>query len=221
MNLEPLFNKYECDKSKKHMYHIFYNQLFERLWEPREEHREGPLRILEIGVFAGHSALAFMEAMPGIEYVGVDIFERLPIAAIDKKLKGAFPNTSIELYKCDSMNLGKVRQTMSKKHKFDVIIDDGAHWPKANLDTMKNFWPYLAEGGTYVVEDVWPFHRMTTAEMQHPWLLKHPDRYTWFQWSHYDTHVESLCREGCVLNEHDFRKMTGEPDSYIHEIIKA
>ena len=39
--------------------------------------------------------------------------------------------------------------------RFDVIIDDGLHSSKAQVATLKNFFPYLASGGIYITEDLY------------------------------------------------------------------
>ena len=36
--------------------------------------------------------------------------------------------------------------------KFDVIIDDGHHWDESQKKTLINFFPYLNDGGLYVIE---------------------------------------------------------------------
>jgi len=36
----------------------------------------------------------------------------------------------------------------------DLIIDDGAHKPGANEKTLLAFWPYLRQGGYFIIEDV-------------------------------------------------------------------
>ena len=151
MKLEEYFNKHDADKSSKHRYHNYYNPLFERVWADRIDHREGSLRVLEIGVWKGASAKAFIDAMPGIVYRGCDIFERVGINQVEQEIKKQFPNADVELYKCDSTNITEVKTQFDAMEKFDVIIDDGAHWPKSNHYTLQNFWSYLNDGGTYVV----------------------------------------------------------------------
>ena len=51
--LGNLFNKYGCDKTKKHRYEKIYEPVFKKLKDKTD------LRILEIGVFHGHSTEAF------------------------------------------------------------------------------------------------------------------------------------------------------------------
>lgn len=43
---------------------------------------------------------------------------------------------------------------------FDVIIDDGSHWPPHQTATLQKFWPLVKPGGIYCLEDLheswWP-----------------------------------------------------------------
>jgi hypothetical protein len=38
--------------------------------------------------------------------------------------------------------------------QFDVIIDDGSHAWEHQLETLKNFYPYLKQNGIYIIEDI-------------------------------------------------------------------
>lgn len=38
--------------------------------------------------------------------------------------------------------------------KFDVIIDDGSHWPHHQQISLQILFPHLAEGGLYFIEDL-------------------------------------------------------------------
>ena len=58
---------------------------------------------------------------------------------------------------------------------------------------------------------------MTIKELQHPWLVRHPDRY-----NHLDNNmfIKELEDSKLEVIRHDNRKLTGEPDSYIIELRK-
>lgn len=212
MSLQPLFNSHGCDKSKKHQYHLFYDQLFEKY--------PGPIKVLEIGVFKGDSTAAFIEYRPESEFYGADIFERVPIDEVYNRV-----NHKAKFAKCDSMSSKEVISAMRALNcgynTFDIIIDDGAHWPEANRLTLNNFFPYLKSGGTYVIEDVWPFHKMSLKELEHPWLKKHPDRYDQLQYALFTNTVETLQdQQGVEVHHFDLRAKTREPDSYIMSLKK-
>jgi len=55
----------------------------------------------------------------------------------------------------DSTNAETVRAFLMKNEDgFDVIIDDGAHIPRLQIETLRNFYPALKPNGLYVIEDV-------------------------------------------------------------------
>lgn len=37
---------------------------------------------------------------------------------------------------------------------FDIIIDDGSHVGRMQLEAFESLWPHLAPGGVYIVEDL-------------------------------------------------------------------
>ena len=57
----------------------------------------------------------------------------------------------------DSNDKKLVDDTMNKLDvKFDIFIDDGNHYWKSQVETCKNFFPYVRDGGVYVIEDIYP-----------------------------------------------------------------
>ena len=74
--LGSLFNKYGCDKTKKHQY--------DRIYEPAlEKFKDKEINILEVGVFNGHSTEAFHEYLPKANLYGLDIFTRTKAEDLD------------------------------------------------------------------------------------------------------------------------------------------
>jgi hypothetical protein len=176
--IKDLFNKYGCDKSKKHCYDLFYQPLV-------DAYVDKEINFLEIGVFKADSTVAFEESLPKASIYGADIFKR------------------VDIQDC--------------RNRFD----DGAHYPKANQLTFENFIPYLKKGGIYVIEDVWPIDRMTMKQLEHVWLKQYPDRYNQLEQNRFVTSLnQAKDQYNLEIKEHDFRSKSGEPDSYILEIIK-
>ena len=167
-DLLTLFDKHNTDKgSKKHFYDKVYEQHFEKV---RYEH----INILEIGVFKGESTAALHEYFPNATIYGLDIFVRQQpheIAILNEE--------RVKHLKADSLNpdVGVLIKNAWPDVEFDIIIDDGAHWPEANRLTFKHIIPFLKDDGKYFVEDVWPFDIMTDKQLADPWLLKDPAKY--------------------------------------------
>lgn len=206
--IRKLFDKYGCDKGKKHGYDVYYQQLFDSY--------DKDINILEVGVFRGDSTLATHEYLEEATIYGVDIFERVDIESV----RSRFNSNRVLLEKCDSMSSLSIKSVIKKWEdvKFDIIIDDAAHYPEANRKTLLNFMPYLNEGGTYVIEDVWPLSDMTLKELNHKWIQKYPERYNQLQQNMFENAIDDVKKKYDVeVHKHDLRKKSGEPDSYLLE----
>ncbi len=198
--LDILFNKAGCDKASKHHYHTVYGPEFDTL-------RNEPINILEVGVFKGDSIKAWLEFFPNANIYGIDIFKRVSPQDI-----AVLNDDRVKYLKCDSTNIA-VRDQIKKEWpriRFDIIIDDGLHTPDANAKTLHNLFPLLKKNGSFYVEDVWPLDIMTTEEMQHWWVQKHPERYNILEMNKFTKEIE-----GKDIKRFDLRAKSGQPDSYI------
>lgn len=198
--LEQLFNKYGCDKAKKHHYHTVYDKEFESI-------REQPINFLEIGVFKGDSVRAWIDYFPNATIYGIDIFKRVAAEDID-----ILQHERVKWLKADSTDIS-VREQIKKEWpgvEFDIILDDGLHTPIANKNTLHNLWPFLKQDGRFYIEDVWPIDIMTITEMKHRWIEKHPHLYNMLKMNQFLAELD-----GKQVKRFDCRKLSGEGDSYI------
>jgi hypothetical protein len=201
--LKDLFNKYGCDKAKKHSYHLIYEPQFEPI-------RNNAINLLEVGVFKGDSVRAWLDYFPNATIYGVDIFTRVKPEDID-----VLQHPRVKWMRCDS-TAENVRDQIKEEWpriRFDVIIDDGLHTPEANAKTLANLVPLLKKNGMYFVEDVWPFDIMTSDQWKHPWITSHSDVYNLFKWDIFAKQLEMY-----QVERFDNRKISGEPDSYIIKV---
>ena len=203
--LKQIFEKYKCDKAD-HLYHEVYQPHFEPI-------KDQPLKILEVGIFKGVSMDSWHEYLPNATIYGIDIFTRLSpdqIPALKKdRIQWAF---------CDSTS-DSVYQTITDKWgddiKFDAIIDDGLHTPFANAKTFENLISFLKDDGVFYIEDVWPLDIMSEQEWNHSWMKKNKDKYNMKMWEVFAASVSDY-----KVVQHDLRKPSAIPDSYIYEIRK-
>jgi hypothetical protein len=206
-----LLEKYNCDKGRKHHYHLAYEPTIEKK-------RLDPINFLEIGVYKSESTQALLEYFPNATIYGLDLFDDMnpnfPMAALPCN-----GDPRIKWHKGDSTSIS-LEDTEWGDIKFDYILDDGAHWPKAQKDTFLNWFKHLTEDGIYWIEDVWPLDIMTEAQFNHPkvkdWLVGWRDNKTKYT---KELHQELVD----VINEHnvksiDHRSRTGQGDSFIYEI---
>ena len=124
-----------------------------------DEHRNKPIRILEIGVFFGASMKMWHDYFPNGEIYGVDTFEGKQGNGSRFKNSNSFLN---EARNYDRMNIGICDQSKrddllklvnSVKEPFDYIIDDGSHLMKDQQQTLGVLWPLVRPGGIYFIED--------------------------------------------------------------------
>jgi hypothetical protein len=198
--LESLFNKYGCDKSSKHHYHTVYEKEFDEL-------RNDQINILEVGVFKGDSIWAWLDYFPNATIYALDVFKRFAPKDIE-----ILNHERVKWLKADSTNIS-VRQLIKKEWpriRFDIIIDDGLHTPAANALTLHNLYPLMKKNGSYYVEDVWPLDIMTRQEMEHWWVVKHPERYNILEMNKFLREVQDK-----DVKRFDLRRISNEPDSYI------
>lgn len=205
-DLNKLFNKYFCDKGgMKHNYHEVYEPYF----EPR---REDPINFLEIGTFKAASTRAFYDYFPNATIYTMDIFTRTNPHDID-----ILEEDRVRWLKTDS-TVSSLPQKMRKEWgdvKFDFVIDDGAHWPKANRLTFENIIEFLKDDGVYFIEDVFPMHKMTRAELGNNWLRQRPELYDMLEHNSFLNSIEKY-----NVKPYDFRKRSKNPDSFIFAISK-
>ena len=100
-----------------------------------------PDRVLEVGVKAGGSLLAWAERWPDAEVYGVDISMALVRPEV-------LEHPRIQLDECDATKYVPDLPMM------DLIVDDGSHALADQRRVLDYYSPALRPGGTYVVEDV-------------------------------------------------------------------
>jgi len=204
--LEQLLNKYGSDKAKKHHYHKVYEPEFDGM-------RNLPINFLEIGIGKGQSIQGLIDFFPKAQFYAIDTFGR-----IDPKDIPILKNERVKWARCDSTktNTRDLIDTIWSGVKFDIIIDNGVHTPRANGQTFNVFYPLLNEEGMYFVESIWPIHLMDKEEMNHPWIKKHPEKYDKVEMDYFMEQIPYATK----ATEFDLRAATGHADSYIIKIDK-
>lgn len=208
MRLGKLFNKYGTDKTEKHRYDIIYEKFFEPI-------KNDKLNILEIGVDMGQSTMAFHDYFCNSTIYGIDLFER-------QSKEDILPykiNHGTYLNRCNFIKANSCLPFKDKLPdiKFDIIIDDGKHTPKANMLTFQHSINMLADNGQYFIEDVWPIEDMTIIELQHQWIKTKPHAFTKYV---NDQFLKVLEDSKMKIERFDHRKYSGQPDSYIIRLTK-
>lgn len=199
MRLDEIFKYNNCDRWE-HGYNIPY----EADWCLK---REEPIKILELGVWNGNGINSWTSYFPNAEVVGIDVFTRLRIDEV--RLKKPDQVTLIEGSSQDPKTYEQLGDM-----KFDMIVDDAQHTPKANRLTFEAASPYLKDDGFFYIEDVWPLNIMTPAQKNIPWLRAKPDEYNEKE---YQKFLDSM--DGYTATMYDLRE-THKADSCIFKVFK-
>ena len=205
MKLSTLFQKYNCDKGHKHGYHEVYEKEWKKL-------KQEPINFLEIGIWKGESTNALLEYFPNATIYGIDIFTRIKPQDVE-----ALKNKRTKWIKGDSMS-HSIKSKIKKEWgniKFDIILDDGKHTPEANALTFTNISSFIKDDGMYFVEDVFPLHKMTTAEMEHQWIQSHSQELNYLEFTKFEKAISGWRKE-----EFDLRNKSKQPESYIFKLTK-
>lgn len=134
--LAPIAAKYDSDKCSWHSYGPIYDQLF---------CGKTVRKVLEIGIgYKSNSLFMWAEYFPEAEIYGLDL---RPEALVNEG--------RIHSFQCDQgLLLSLVAAQKSVGVGFDLIVDDGSHYPEHQLLSACVLWPTIAAGGRYVIEDV-------------------------------------------------------------------
>ena len=162
-DLAKLFIKYGSDKSTHHDYHLLYAELLGR-------ERFKIKKVVEIGIgsvdlatpqnmgLQGHpgaSLRAFRDWAPLAEVIGADI-----------DVKTLFSEERIRTCLINQLERGSFKHLKKLMHEgADLIVIDGLHTPRADINSLLELLPNLNSGGVLVVEDIspraahtlWPF----------------------------------------------------------------
>lgn len=137
--LSKICSIYNTDK-EEHGYTEIYHSYFKDI-------KDKNLKILEIGVADGNSLNAWSEYFKNSKIVGIDIKD---INIIEKKIN----KKNIDFHKGSQTDENFLNTIIEKYKKFDIIIDDGSHYPKDVIKSYNILFNSLSDKGMYFVEDM-------------------------------------------------------------------
>lgn len=137
MNLDELGLKHGTDKASDG--HDYLN-VYEEFLAP---YRNSARAIMEIGVREGPSVRLWRDYFTRAQVIGVDVKEECRAHA-DERIAIEIGNQGDPRF---------VRQLM-KTYKPDIVMDDGSHIWKHQIDTFRVVFPLLNPGGLFVCEDL-------------------------------------------------------------------
>lgn len=151
--LSELIDEFGSDKNLSG-YTPTYTDLFEPI-------RDKKINLLEIGigtVIAGAqssmSNTQIQNYKPGASLrVWKEYFPNSLVYGGDIQKDTQFTEDRIQTFLFDSTNKTECDSTL-KDIEFDIIIDDGWHAWKAQMDTITNLFSRVKVGGYYIIEDI-------------------------------------------------------------------
>lgn len=138
------------DKYGLHEYTPVYESLARAL-------RRKPVTLLELGVGGYASGMGGESLLMWAAY-----FRKGRIYGIDLEDKTALSRGRIKVYQCSQTDRARVEALAREIGPFDFVVDDGSHVNTDQIESFRILWPFVKDGGWYVVEDVqtsyWPYY---------------------------------------------------------------
>jgi SAM-dependent methyltransferase len=170
--LNPVYHYWYYDKieGKRVFTELGYHNYHKHYAEQFNDLRHSVKKVLEIGVFRGHSLLMWHDYFPNAEIYGVDIsFEWHNMGVNAVELCKDKPR--IHLLEADACTDKTYKQVMNKwGDDFDIILDDASHHPYHQAWVLLNYKNLLKKDGIFAIEDVFyskmfPRNFLTTFDM--------------------------------------------------------
>nr|BAJ05903.1 putative sugar O-methyltransferase [Streptomyces sp. SANK 60405] len=156
IGLTELASRHGSDKWGIHHYTRHYQHHFEPL-------RDRPLTVLEIGVgglSGGSTGYGAPDKGGGSLRMWKRYFPRALVYGMDVADKQALSEQRITVLRADQSDPAELRRVVEETGPLDIVIDDGSHRSEHVLTSFHTLFPYVRNGGLYVIEDLqtsyWP-----------------------------------------------------------------
>ena len=136
INQYTRFSKKNNKLIKGHKYAVYYEMFIKKI-------KKKKLNILELGSFKGNATASFFFYFKNSFIYSVDLYPDLFI----------YKSKRIKNFKVDNSS-EKELLSLSKKKKYDLIIEDAGHYLKDQIITLFTLFPKLKKKGIYVVEEL-------------------------------------------------------------------
>ena len=136
----PEYNQYRLTRHRGG--HRYIECVYEDLFKTYNE-KQGHL--LEIGIDQGTSLLLWYLYFSKMKIHGMDI---------EDKRHGSPNEITVEQFDTTDLSPSLKKYVEKNLKKFDIIIDDGDHRWRSQLQTAINIFPTLKDDGVYIIEDI-------------------------------------------------------------------
>jgi len=196
-NLTKLAQLFGTDKWGLHYYTPHY-QFHLKKFKYRK------IKLLEIGVGGyksplkgGNSLRMWKNYFPFGKIYSFDIYDK-------KKLQ----ESRIKIFQGSQVDEKFLNQMINEIGEIDIIIDDGSHINSHVINTFELLFPYLKDGGIYIIEDLETSYRddfggdnknLDNPDTSMNFFKAFPDRINWMEFNspnfaskQYDTQLQSI-----------------------------
>ncbi len=149
--MTTLAERFNTDKNRHTGNRHFYSRIYDKLLSAR---RFSMRRLMEIGLCRGLAEQNQTE-MPSVE-LWQTYFPFCRVLGVDLTDFSRFNNDRFSSLVCDQSKPDQLRAVAASLEpgSLDVIIDDGSHASFDQQATLREFFPLLADGGWYFIEDL-------------------------------------------------------------------
>ena len=138
----PLQAYFEANQGRLINKWMHYFDIYDRHFAP---FRGKSINVVEFGVSHGGSLQMWKDYFgPRAHITGVDIMPKCAKFAEDR----------IDVVIGDQEDRTFLRGLARKLGRVDVLIEDGGHTAAQQINTFEEFWPYITEGGVFLMEDL-------------------------------------------------------------------
>jgi hypothetical protein len=153
--LVELVKKYETDRAKEHIEYVKTYDFF------LKKYKDSSFNFLEVGTHLGESVKMWREYFTKAFIFSVElpryqsrVFDRFSVSQGNKSnmfMSNDLNDTTFCFFDSTSQIM---TNELFDNDFFDVVIDDGDHYPDAQLQTFNALFPKLKVGGLYFIEDI-------------------------------------------------------------------
>jgi len=149
--MTTLAERFNTDKNRQTGNRHFYSRIYDKLLSAR---RFSLRRLMEIGLCRGLAEQNQTE-MPSVD-LWQTYFPFCHVIGVDLTDFSGFNNERFSSLVCDQSKPDQLRAVAASLEpaSLDVIIDDGSHASFDQQATLREFFPLLADGGWYFIEDL-------------------------------------------------------------------
>jgi len=142
MSANPLRDYFEHNNGKLIHKWVHYFDIYHYHFK---KYRKKRITVLEFGVFQGGSLQMWRKYFGHkARIIGVDINPKC------KNLK----EKGIEIFIGDQEDRVFLKELIQKIGNIDIVIDDGGHTMKQQINSFEELFPHVNDGGVYLVEDL-------------------------------------------------------------------